>query len=207
MAESRPNSLYTIGHSNHSIERFLELLGRHEINAVVDVRSSPHSRYCPQFNRKPLARKLTGAGIEYVYMGRGLGARPQDPGCYDNGHVSLERAAERSEFTDALKRLRRRMGKHRVALMCAEKDPLECHRTILICRNLKAFEIRIRHILADGSIEEHEDAERRLVRTLKIEPNLFEQDLSLEDLIERAYDRQGASITSHATTESYSTTG
>ncbi len=194
MTETEISMLHTIGHSHHSMERFIGLLRRYGITAVADVRSSPYSSYCPQFNREVLAADLMQADIDYVFMGKELGARPDDPSCYENGRVNFLKLAERTEFREGLEHLREGMKKHRIALMCAEKEPLECHRMILICRNLRQFGIRIRHILADGSIEERTDAEKRLVRKLKIKPSLFEQELTNADLIEHAYNQQAKRI-------------
>ena len=174
MAGSGRNILYTIGHSNHTIEKFIDLLKQHKIEVVADVRSAPYSRYCPQFNKDVLAARLEAAGVGYMFFGRELGARPDDSSCYENGRVSFSLIAERKEFREGLQRLLAENLIYRVALMCAEKDPLECHRTILVCRSLKGESIRIKHILGDGSIEDHCDTERRLIRALKIEPVLFE---------------------------------
>ncbi len=174
MAESGHNVLYTIGHSNHTIENFIGLLKQYEIEVVADVRSAPYSRYCPQFNRDILAARLEAAGVRYMFFGKELGGRPDDPSCYENGRVNFQLVAERKEFREGLQRLLAEGSKYRVALMCAEKDPLECHRTILVCRSLKGESIQIEHILGDGGVEDRCDTERRLVKTLKIEPMLFE---------------------------------
>jgi len=173
MTESGHNILYTVGHSNHTIEHFVDLLKRYEIEVVADVRSAPYSRYCPQFNRDVLAVRLEAAGVRYIFFGRELGARPDDSSCYENGRANFQFVAEREEFREGLQKLLAEGLKYRVAIMCAEKDPLECHRTILVCRSLKGESIQIKHILGDGSIEDHCDAERRLIKALKIEPMLF----------------------------------
>ncbi len=174
MAESGHNILYTIGHSNHTIENFIDLLKRYEIEVVADVRSAPYSRYCPQFNKDILAAGLEAAGVRYIFFGKELGARPDDSSCYENGRVNFGLIAERKEFKEGLQRLLTESSKERVAIMCAEKDPINCHRTILVCGSLKGENIQIKHILEDGGIEDHCDTERRLVKTLKIEPMLFE---------------------------------
>ena len=192
------NILYTIGHSNHTIEYFIELLKRYEIGMVVDVRSVPYSRYCSQFDKSILSVALPAVKIHYEYLGKELGARPEDPGCYEGGCVNFERAAGRKEFKDGVQRFLTSMGNYSVVLMCSEKEPLDCHRTILICRSLKDYKLDIKHILEDGAIEEHLDAERRLVKLLKIERTLFEPDLTESDLIEQAYDRQARKISHKA---------
>lgn len=194
MTESGHNILYTIGHSNHTIENFVDLLKRYEIEVVADVRSAPYSRYCPQFNKDVLAARLEAAGVGYMFFGGELGARPDDSLCYENGRVNLQLVAERKEFRDGLRKLLTESSRCCVALMCAEKDPLECHRTILVCRFLKGDGFRIKHILGDGSIEDHCEAERRLVKMLKIEPTLFESSNKERDFIKQAYDRQAQKI-------------
>ena len=192
------NILYTVGHSNHTIEVFIELLKRHKIGMVLDVRSAPYSRYCSQFDKGVLAAALPAGNIKYEYLGKELGARPDDPGCYEGGWVNFERAARRKEFKEGVERVLANMGRYSAALMCSEKEPLECHRTILICRSLKDYKLDIKHILEDGAIEDHHDAERRLVKLLKIERTLFEPDLTESDLIEQAFDKQGRKISHKA---------
>jgi uncharacterized protein (DUF488 family) len=187
--------LLTIGHSTHTFERLLELLSTHSIGAVADVRSAPYSRHASHFNREPLAAALRRAEIEYVFLGNQLGARSTDPHCIVAGKVRFDRVARTSTFHHGLERLRQGMESYRIALLCAEKDPTECHRMILVCRALRSNGVRIEHILADGGLESNEDAERRLMRTLNIpESDLF---LSAGELIDRAYDTQASRIAYH----------
>ncbi len=200
MSETNDNILYTIGHSNHTINNFIGLLERHKINMVVDVRSAPYSRYCSQFNKNDISSSLEAVNIQYMFLGRKLGARPDVPECYEGGCVNFKRIAERKEFKDGLGLLLEGIEKHHIALMCAEKEPLECHRTVLICRKLKEHNLSIKHILEDGRIEDHHDTERRLVKMLKIEPTLFEPGKKESDLIEQAYDQQSQNI-SHRSEE------
>jgi uncharacterized protein (DUF488 family) len=185
MAELK-SILYTIGHSNHKTEDFISLLKRYGVTCVADVRSAPSSRYCPQFNKDALAAALRAVGIEYMFLGKELGGRPDDLSCYEDGRVSFQRVAEREEFKRGIEHLAADASKCNIALMCAEKDPLQCHRTILVSRNLKKHNVQIKHILADGGIEEHAEAERRLVKMFKVEPALFEST----ETIEEAYDQQ-----------------
>jgi uncharacterized protein (DUF488 family) len=184
--------LYTIGHSTHPIEQFLELLSIHAITAICDVRSSPYSKFNPQFNRETLQAELKRKGIAYVFLGKELGPRSDDPACYLNGKVQYSALAKTELFEQGIQRLRKGMASYRIALMCAEKDPILCHRTILVCRQLRDCGLKIGHILDDGSIEEHGDSVRRLLRTLKLqETNLFK---SPEEIIEDAYDIQSDKI-------------
>jgi uncharacterized protein (DUF488 family) len=185
-------TIYTVGHSNHSLEHFIDLLKQHDIDALCDVRSNPYSRTSPQFNREVLRQVLEKNGIAYVFLGRELGARSGDPSCYIHGRVQYSCLAGTALFQKGLGDLRERMGTHRIAMMCAEKDPLDCHRTILISRCLHSTGITVEHILADGSLENHEQTITRLLRQLDLqESDLFR---SPDDMIEDAYRIQGERI-------------
>jgi uncharacterized protein (DUF488 family) len=192
--------LYTIGHSNHSLEAFLALLKRHGIQTVADVRSQPYSRL-PHFQKEELERALKADGIDYVFLGRELGARRAETECYENGQAQYDRIAATKSFLDALDRLVAEARRSRVAMMCAEKEPLDCHRTILICRHLRRSGLAIRHILADGGGEEHPATERRLVKEMGITRTLFEPNLTHAELVERAYDERARQIAYRAAEE------
>jgi uncharacterized protein (DUF488 family) len=185
--------IYTIGHSNHPIERFLGLLQPHGITAVADVRSTPYSRFNPQFRREKLQAALADVGIQYVFLGEELGARSQDPACYDGeGRVSYASLARTELFRKGMARVRAGMADHRISLMCAEREPLECHRTILVARELVREGVAVAHILGDGSLESHEHALQRLAASLKLGAGDLFSDAA--DLAERAYDLQAARI-------------
>jgi len=187
--------VYTIGHSNHPIEKFIDLLRPHGITAIADVRSAPYSRYHPQFNRESLEALLKKAGIAYVFLGEELGARPKDPACYDNGRVDFGHLAAREQFNRGIERVLKGSEKYRLALMCAEKEPLDCHRTILVCRNLAQRGVCIKHILADGAIEDHRQTEARLLKATGLEPTLFAADSDESHALEQAYARRAEEIT------------
>lgn len=157
------DTVLTVGHSTHSLEVFLGLLREHGVQVVADVRSAPYSRHCPQFNKKELSQSLKRHGIKYVFMGNELGARADDPSCYENGRVKYSRLAQRAAFKEGIARLTKGARDHRIALMCAEREPLECHRTLLVSRVLEQAGIVIEHILSDGRLERHEDAMERLL--------------------------------------------
>ena len=164
--------VFTVGHSNHSLETFLGLLEYHNVGMVADVRSSPYSRYVPHFNKNVLEATLQKAGIAYVYLGGELGGRPTDPSCYDeNGQVMYNRVADTDLFNNALDLVMRTADDHRVALMCAEKEPLECHRTLLVARAFAAGGVSVEHILADGSLESYDAAIDRLLDAFKLPLN------------------------------------
>lgn len=184
--------LFTIGHSNHSEEALLALLQTHAISAVADVRSQPYSRYTPQFNYDAIQSWLKKAGMGYVFLGKELGPRREDPALYENGRISYVRLARTDEFLKGLARLKKGAGHYRIAMLCSEKDPIVCHRMILICHALKDSLLNINHILEDGALESLAEAERRLMQHLKMaEATLFE---SREELIERAYRVQAEKI-------------
>ena len=192
---NQPRSpVFTIGHSNHAAEVFLGLLLRHEIEEVVDVRSSPHSRYNPQFNRKTLQAALAEAGVGYVFMGVELGGRPTDPSCYDSeGRVQYDRLAETDAFKEGIRQVIQRTGERRIALMCSEKEPLDCHRTLLIAQVLTARDLGIGHILADGDLESHAAAVDRLLDRFKL-PRDGDMFRSREQLIADAVIRQAGKV-------------
>ena len=185
--------LYTIGHSRHPIEHFVKLLKEAYVSLVFDVRSIPYSRRNPQFRQKALAERLRNKGIDYVFSGRELGVKSPDPDCYINGKVSYDLIAARPEFADALDRIIDKSSEARPALLCAEEDPLTCHRTILICRHLRERVASILHIRGDGSIETNEAFEQRLLKVTGLSgDDLFE---SATSIIGRAYALQGQRMT------------
>jgi uncharacterized protein (DUF488 family) len=178
-------TVFTIGHSTHPQGRFMDLLSQHGITALCDVRSRPYSRVNPQFNREELKQKLKANGIAYVFLGKELGARSEDPSCYKDGRVQYDRIAHTEQFQQGMQRVKDGIKRYRVALMCAEKEPLECHRTILVARHLAIFGLDVQHIHADGKLESHADALKRLARMLHLpEGDMFR---SPEDVFADAY--------------------
>ncbi|APB33404.1 hypothetical protein GlitD10_1084 [Gloeomargarita lithophora Alchichica-D10] len=197
--------LFTIGHSQHSLESFIVLLQQHNVTALADVRSMPYSRRLPQFNRPVLEKNLPQAEIRYAFLGKELGARPEDSHCYVDGKALYENIAVTSGFSQGINRILKGVRSHRIALMCAEKDPVTCHRAILVCQHLLPFNLEIGHILTDGSLEYHEDLEDRLLKLHDLqdpEPSnqlsLFSeptgQKSSREERLKEAYHRQGLKI-------------
>lgn len=181
-------TVFTIGHSTHPQETFIGLLQRHGITALCDVRSNPYSRINPQFNREELEEALLGQGISYRFLGKELGARSNDPTCYERGKVQYTLLAQTELFKNGIKRVLRGLQDFRIALMCAEKEPLECHRTILVARHLVELGIHVEHIHADGRLESHDVALIRLAKMLRLpEDDLFR---SREELLADAYLRQ-----------------
>ena len=185
-------TLFTIGHSNQSLESFLGLLRQHGIDAVADVRSLPKCRYTPYFNGDALAESLPAAGIRYVFLGAELGARRSEAEAFENGKARYDLIAKTPLFRSGLERVRRGMQSFRLALMCAEKDPLSCHRSILVCRNLRADVAAIAHILEGGELESLAQFESRLLAECGLpESDLFQMRA---ELVEQAYDLHGEQI-------------
>lgn len=165
----RVNKVLTIGHSTHDISTFVNMLRQHEITAVADVRSTPMSRFTPQFNQKAVKDSLRNAGIRYVFLGKELGARTENAACYINGQVQYDRLARTVEFASGIERLLKGTRTERIAIMCSEGEPLDCHRTVLVARTLADRNVPIGHIHGDGLIETHAMAMRRLMAKFGLE--------------------------------------
>jgi len=155
--------LFTIGHSNIGAERFDGMLRGTGVNALADVRSTPTSRRFPWFSGKNLAARLRQADIAYAALGDALGGRPSDPGLYRDGVADYEAMARSGKFRAGIDRLLDLAARHRVCLLCAEREPLDCHRCLLVARALAERGCTIGHILHDGTIEPHAATEQRLL--------------------------------------------
>lgn len=158
----RDRPLFTIGHSNHPTAHFLALLARHRVETVADVRSRPASRFVPQYGRRTLADILAGEGIAYLFLGEQLGGKPR-LGDVADVRLDYARRIRQPAFQDGIAQLLAAARSARVALLCRERDPLDCHRLHLICRYLAPKQLDIRHILPDGAIEPQRATERRLL--------------------------------------------
>jgi uncharacterized protein (DUF488 family) len=157
--------LYTIGHSNQSLNQFIHLLEDNGVMTLVDVRSAPYSRYNPHFNRENLEAALREHDIQYAYAGKFLGGRPTDPTCYKSRTLPVEGAdylhevdypevMKREWFVKGIERLLERPTNRATAIMCSEENPAQCHRHHLIAKYLMAHhpEVKVRHIRSDGSV-------------------------------------------------------
>lgn len=180
-----------MGYAPLNRHKFLSLLQQHQIHAVVDVRSLPYSRIWSDFNRNVIQLALKKEGMHYVFMGDLCGARFEDAAVYENGVLSYESVITHALFQKAMVRLKKGLKNYRIALMCAEKDPLCCHRFLLICRYLSK-DINISHLRHDGALESQLDSESRLLALHHREhPSLF---YSLEQRLQQAYARQHAKV-------------
>ncbi len=178
----------TIGHSNHSMKTFTALLCQQAIAQVVDVRSSPFSRFNPQFNRDVLGPALEQYQIRYLFLGHKLGGRSTDPSCYVDGRVQYARVAKTNLFNEGIKRVIQEAEGDRIAIMCAEKEPLHCHRTLLVAGALDERGMAVEHILADGQTEsQHEVMNRLLDATYQKREDLF---MTREELLAEAIKQQ-----------------
>jgi len=146
-------TIYTIGHSNVRVEQILNLLQANNIQAVVDIRSIPQSRYSPQFNRKSLAKVLDEIGITYVYLGDSLGGRPNDPTCYQGSEVKYDEVMKRPWYQQGIEELLPIVRLQRTAILCSEEDPKQCHRHRLVGQTLLSLGFRVLHIRGNGQLE------------------------------------------------------
>lgn len=154
--------LFTIGHSNHDEQQFLDLLKQHQIDVLADVRSQPYSKYASHFNSDQIKVAIAGAGIDYVFLGKELGGRPADDEFYDDeGRVRYDQVALSRLFLDGIQRLEKGLEKYRVAMMCSEENPAECHRHLLVGRVLVERGIEPVHIRGDGRLESHQEVVRQ----------------------------------------------
>lgn len=186
------DGVYTIGHSNQGLDSFLSILRTHRVTAIADVRSYPYSKMNPHFDRESLADALHADGIAYVFLGKELGARTSDPTCYRDGKVQYELLARTNSFKEGLSRLQLGSAKFRIVVLCAEAEPIACHRTILIARHLREMAIPVRHILKGGTIEDHDQTMERLLRLLDMNNHEMFRDHAA--LLSEAYRRQGERI-------------
>jgi len=188
MHQPRLKQCFTIGYGNEPIERFMDRSGRAGIDTIIDVRSSPYSRFNPAFNRENLKKFLKLRNIDYLFMGDRLGGRYSDEGLlFSDGTVNYRRVQETELFKEGIRQLLAIIsGGKAAALMCAEKEPERCHRFALISPVLQSQGISVIHIRPDGTLQAHEDLERELVKSFY---DTSQIDLSGEqvDFIGRMY--------------------
>jgi uncharacterized protein (DUF488 family) len=187
--------LYTIGHSLHSIDQFIKLISSHDINCIIDVRSTPYSRFSPQFNTNELKKFLNISHKYYIFMGEEFGARRSESSLYDiNGLLDFEKVTKSNFFQAGVKRVKSGLNQgYKIAFMCTEKDPLDCHRSILVGRAFNDEKFEVSNIHEDGSIESQTDLEERLLELYFPDRNqtsifdILEGGKSKEELIVEAY--------------------
>jgi uncharacterized protein (DUF488 family) len=161
-AEAFPPTVFTIGHSNHPIESFIGLLTRHKVARVADVRSYPGSRWAPQFGGKVLKSSLAVHGLDYVWLGTALGGKRDTPALTKpEGKPDYTKIAALDDFRAAIATLAADVASRRVALLCAEGDPMRCHRKHLVGKALRAEGFTVAHILRDGALVTDDELEKR----------------------------------------------
>jgi uncharacterized protein (DUF488 family) len=177
-----PSPVFTIGHSNHPIDVFMRLLMDNDVEAIVDTRSHPRSKFAPQYDAGALRRSLRERRIEYIYLGKELGGRPEGNGFYDeDGRVFYSRVAESAFFQRGMRLLDSAIRKYRLALLCSEENPSFCHRRLLIARVLREHGIPVDHIRGDGSLQSEEKLlEEESAKTADSQLELFEHSLTSE---------------------------
>lgn len=184
--------IYTIGYGNRSIEAFIRLLRQYEIQFLIDVRSRPYSRFNAKFSKDALERQLKEASIRYVFMGDTLGGRPNDSTCYQDGNVAYAKVREKPFFQSGIERIHTAWEKQlRVALMCSEIKPQECHRSKLIGRTLTEQGIDVRHIDEAGLLKTQTDV-HELLRGSQSgnQPSLFDQETAVTSNEKLAFSRK-----------------
>ena len=153
--------VFSVGHSNHALDKFIELLHQHRIKVIIDVRSHPYSQYAAQFDMPLLEKALKTAGIKYMFLGNELGGRPASTEFYDEeGRVDYSLIAQSQVFKEGISRMEQDVKTKRTAFMCGEEDPAECHRRLLIGRVLGEHGITMRHIRGDGRLQTEDDVAR-----------------------------------------------
>jgi len=188
------NPIYTIGHSNHTLEEFIDLLQENKITALVDVRSMPYSKVFSHFNREQLKDTLSYKNIKYLFMGQELGGRPSGAEYYNEGTVDYEKVAGSQEFRNGIDRLLKGKMDYTIALLCSEKDPLNCHRMLLVSKELVKLGVPVKHILFDGKIETNQETEERLLKATNINQTLFNSDSEENEMIEEAYKKRSSEV-------------
>lgn len=189
--------LYTIGYAGFSVDDFINTLKEKSIGALVDVRSSPYSSRFEQFNITNVKDVLNNNNIYYLFLGDELGARPKDRSLYSNNSADFDKISKSSLFIDGCQRIRDGLSKFPVCIMCAEKDPVTCHRTILVANKFRSLypDVTIQHIHSSTKIEPQEKIDRRIMAMYDLEQEHFFKSFD-ERLIE-AYSLRAKEIAFH----------
>jgi len=199
------NTIYTIGHSIYEIEDFIKLLKQNQINTIVDVRSTPYSKFASQYNRETLKEYLKQNSICYIFMGDLLGARYENKTLlFDDGKVNFKKVQETKNFLDGVTRLQKGIEKgYSISLMCSEKEAFDCHRFGLISEFLSKKSIEINHIYPDKVVLQRELEQKLLKKYEKQIPkiDLFNPDVDFEEQLKEAYKLRNKDIAYNALTQ------
>jgi len=192
-------TVFTIGHSTHEIEYFIGLLNKFDINCVIDVRSSPYSSRVPQFNKPSLNSVLREQNIIYMHFEKEFGARHTKPSLLDeDGKVDFEKVRETDEFKQGVQRLKNGLDRgYKVALMCSEANPFDCHRFSMISYQLVKEGMHVKHILQNGNSVDNSELEDWLLKKYhkKLLPqSTFFEAVTRDTQIEDAYRLRGKDV-------------
>ncbi len=184
--------IYTIGHSTHEIDYFLELLQEYGVNCVVDIRSVPASAYNPQYNQEFFRNYLKDNKIRYLHFAEEYGARQSDPDLLDqDGKIDFEKVRQSHLFKRGIDRLKQGVNiGFVIALLCSESEPLDCHRFSMVSVGLEEAGFQVKHILKDKSIKSNHELKQELLKKLekKIpQKDLFNPDLTKDYQLKAAY--------------------
>ncbi|MCC8107241.1 MAG: DUF488 domain-containing protein [Clostridiales bacterium] len=193
--------LFTVGHSVHKPDFFADLLNQYHINYLLDVRSTPYSRYAEWYNRENLSVWLKNLDIHYSFMGKYFGARQPEAELYSpEGYLDFEKVTASERFRIGLENVKKGLAQgNRIAFMCTEKDPIDCHRAIMVARAFELKGMEVEHILPDGSLQSQNELGQRLLQRYFPDRNQlslfdFQNDISEEEYIKRAYRLRNAEI-------------
>ncbi|MFK4132295.1 DUF488 family protein [Pseudomonas luteola] len=178
--------IFTIGYAGLTESQFVKLLKQMNVSAVADVRSSPYSKTFPGFNRENMPNWLSESGIRYVYLGEELGPRSMDPAHYKDDQVQFERLKQTELFNKGIRRLENGSKRMTIAIMCAEKDPMTCHRSLLVAHYGQSSALSFHHIHQNGEVESHAQMLRRAMGALKIEEDMF---TPIDQCLEKTYQK------------------
>lgn len=187
--------IYTIGHSNYTVERLIDMLKHYNINCVVDIRGTPYSKYNVQFDKETIRYTLSKAGFIYIYMAKELAAKRINKQSYnEEGYSDFEKVIKENEFIEGIERLKNGCNKgYKIALLGAMQEPIRCHRSILVGRALRENGFNVKHILDDYSIASQEDIEQMLLdkyfsnRNQMTIDDLIGNSLTREEMIQEGY--------------------
>ena len=187
--------IYTIGHSNYTIERLIDMLRHYNINCVVDIRGTPYSKYNVQFDKETIRYTLSKAGFIYIYMAKELAAKRINKESYnEEGYSDFEKVIKEKEFLEGIERLKNGCNKgYNIVLLGAMQEPIRCPRSILVGKALRKHGFNVKHILDDYSIASQEDIEQMLLdkyfsnREQMTIDDLIGNSLSREEMIEEGY--------------------
>ncbi len=184
--------IYTIGHSTHPVEAFLDLLKTFSINCLIDVRSIAASSYNPQYNKEPLSNFMKANGIIYLHFAEEFGARHTDPDLLDDeGKVNFELVRKSWNFKNGVERLWQGLDRgYTIALMCSESEPFDCHRFSMVSIALQKDGFEVKHILKNKTIKTNAELENQLLKKYekKIpQPDMFQPNISVDDQLKVAY--------------------